>query len=61
MSLLFVLIVSLVEIIPYIGGFTSFAVSMIGLGILLLNLIGKKNLDNNTVEEVNTVITEETK
>lgn len=49
-SLLFVLVISLIELIPYIGGFVGFAVVMIGFGILLLNLIGRKNLEDTKVE-----------
>lgn len=54
LSLLFVLIISLLEFVPYVGGFVNFAVVMIGLGILLLNLIGKKNLEDAKTEEVHT-------
>lgn len=61
MSLLFVLVISLIELIPYIGGLVGFIVTMIGLGILLLNLISRKNSKNDNVKEVNSVATEETK
>lgn len=61
MSLLFVLAVSLIELVPYVGGFVSFAVTMIGFGIILLNLISRKNLEDtkteNKIEETNPVIT----
>lgn len=60
MSLLFVLVISLLELIPTVGGFVGFAVAMIGFGILLLNLIGKKNSDDK-VEEVNSAVIEENK
>lgn len=61
MSLLFVLAISLIELIPYVGGLVGFAVVMIGLGILLLSLIGRKNLEDTKVEEVISVATEENK
>ncbi len=62
MSLLFVLAISLIELVPYIGGFVGFAVVMIGFGILLLNLIGRKNLEDTKVEtkieEANSIVNE---
>lgn len=62
MSLLFVLVISLIELVPYIGGFVGFAVVMIGFGILLLNLIGRKNLEDTKVvtkiEESNPIVNE---
>ena len=63
MSLLFVLVISLIELVPYIGGFVGFAVVMIGFGILLLNLIGRKNLEDakveTKIEESSSVVNEE--
>ena len=49
-SLLFVLAISLIELVPYVGGFIGFAIVMIGFGIILLNLISRKNLEDNKVE-----------
>jgi len=45
-TLLVVFVLSLIEIIPYIGGIVGAVVSMIGLGIIVLNLISKKDFIN---------------
>lgn len=49
-TLLVVLVVSLLELIPYIGSLIGFLIVMIGLGIIVLNLImkNKANLDNKS-------------
>ena len=47
---LVVLLISLVEIIPFVGGLVGFITSMIGLGIIVLNIVSKKT---NTIETSN--------
>jgi len=44
---LITLIISIINIVPYIGAIISFAVSMIGFGILILNLIRKKTIQQD--------------
>ena len=39
---LVVLLISLIEIIPFVGGLVGFITSMMGLGIIVLNIIPKK-------------------
>lgn len=43
LSLLVILVISILELIPFIGGLIGFILSMIGLGIIVLNIISKKN------------------
>ena len=47
---LVVLLISLVEIIPFVGGLVGYITSMIGLGIIVLNIVSKKT---NTIETSN--------
>lgn len=58
MSLLFVLAISLVEIIPYLGGLVGFIITMIGLGIILLNLVSREKTEEIKSEGTNTPIVE---
>lgn len=55
MTLLVVLVINLVKLIPYLGGLVAFITSMIGLGIMVLNLTLKKGIDDesNVVVEEN--------
>ena len=46
-SLLFVLILNLIEYIPYIGGPITFLTAIIGLGIISINAYKRKDLVNN--------------
>lgn len=45
---LLVLAICLIGFIPFVGGLIGFATSMIGLGIIILNLISKKKLDDES-------------
>lgn len=47
-SLITILVISLLELIPFVGGLFGFVITMIGLGIIVLNLISKKDLDDKT-------------
>lgn len=47
-SLLVVLVISLVELIPFLGGFVGFLICMTGFGIIVFNLIHKKELLDDT-------------
>lgn len=47
-SLIAILVISLLELIPFVGGLFGFVITMIGLGIIVLNLISKKDLDDKT-------------
>lgn len=58
MTLLVVLVVNLLKLIPYLGTLVAFIVPMIGLGIIVLNLVMKKGLDDKSEEST---IVEETK
>ena len=51
MTLLVVLGVSILEFIPYIGGFIGFIACMLGLGIIVLNLITRQKTDESKLEE----------
>ena len=51
MTLLVVLVISLIQIIPYIGGLVGFIVIMIGFGMILLNLINRNKADETKKEE----------
>lgn len=53
LSLLVILVISILELIPFIGGLIGFILSMIGLGIIVLNIISKKKLNNNKQEIIN--------
>ena len=53
LSLLVILVISILELIPFIGGLIGFILSMIGLGIIVLNIISKKELNNNKQEIIN--------
>lgn len=57
-TLLVVLVLNLLKLIPYLGALVAFIVPMIGLGIIVINLVMKKGLDDKS-EESTTV--EETK
>lgn len=49
LSLLAVLVISLVELIPFLGGLVSFLICVTGFGIIVFNLINKKDLlDDST-------------
>ena len=47
-SLITIFVISLLELIPFVGGLFGFVITMIGLGIIVLNLISKKDLDDKT-------------
>lgn len=53
-TLLAVLVISLLELVPYIGGLIGFIVCMAGFGVIVLSLVSKK-VDNEEVkiEEIN--------
>lgn len=53
MTLLVTLAISIIQIIPYVGGIVGFIVMMIGLGIIVFNLINKKSLEDSTNEVSN--------
>lgn len=48
-TLLAVLVVSLLELVPYVGGFIGFIVCMVGFGVIVLSLVSKK-FDNEEVK-----------
>lgn len=52
-TLLAVLVVNLLELVPFIGGLIGFIVCMVGFGVIVLSLISKKkNKEEVKVEEV---------
>ncbi len=48
---LVVLVVSLIGIIPYVGGIVTFIITMLGFGITVFNLINRKPLEENVSKE----------
>lgn len=48
LSLIVTLVISLIGFIPYIGGIAGFVVTMLGFGILVLSLIYKKDIEDNS-------------
>lgn len=58
MTLLVVLLLQLIGLIPFIGGLVGFIATMIGLGMILLNLMNREKTDESKPEETTTPVNE---
>ena len=58
MTVLVVLLLQLIKLIPFVGGLVGFIATMVGLGMILLNLMNRIKTDEFKAEETTTPVNE---